>query len=150
MSQIPANALYSAASAAPYLPPSAAGEPVSFIRLSNTSNVATTWSWAGEAPAQSVSLSTALELLTSTLSKVNKDPTNATAEAVAVTQQDVHAFRSWDYFPHFDGPQLASGVYAKFDALQGVKKTYYASGLNAFEDVEFAVRAGLDIVSTYF
>ncbi|KAJ7716409.1 hypothetical protein B0H14DRAFT_2643845 [Mycena olivaceomarginata] len=47
-------------------------------------------------------------------------------------------------------PQLEAGYYAKFNALQGEKNTYYASGLNGFETVEYAIRAGIDVAETYF
>jgi hypothetical protein len=53
------------------------------------------------------------------------------------------------YFPHFDRRELERGFYAKFNALQGQNNTYYASGLNGFEIVEFAIRAGRDVVDTF-
>ena len=59
-------------------------------------------------------------------------------------------FRAWDYFPHFDKDQLDNGYYEKFNSLQGYMGTYYASGLNGFETVEFAVRAGKDVANSYF
>ena len=147
MSEIPRNALFGAASSAPNLPPPADGEPVAFISLFNSSNIATTWSWAAYRTTES--LDAARQLLKSTLSKVNKDPTKAGAQAVAITDADVKEFRQNDYFPHFDSAQLAAGYYGKFNALQGQKKTYFASGLNGFETVEFAVRAGIDVVESY-
>ena len=144
----PPKTLFGAASAAPNLPPDADGEPVAFISLFNTSNIATTWSWAAYRTDET--LEQARLLLKRTLSKVNKNPADPNASPVPVTDDDVRAFRKWDYFPHFDSAQLAAGWYGKFDALQGQKKTYFASGLNAFETVEFAVRAGLDVVDSYF
>jgi len=63
---------------------------------------------------------------------------------------DVLAFVKHDYFPHFDPEQLAAGWYGKFNALQGQQKTYYASGLNMFETVEGALRAGYDVVDSFF
>lgn len=133
-----------------YLPglPEAAGEPVAFLRLFNQSDIATTYSWGKYRSTQT--LAQAKTILKQTLSKVNKDPRVFNAQPVPVTDSDVMDFRQWDYFPHFDTAQLNQGYYAKFNALQGQKNTYYASGLNGFETVEFAVRAGIDIVDSYF
>lgn len=72
------------------------------------------------------------------------------ASTKPVTDRDVLGFQQNDYFPHFDSEQLRQGWYDKFNALQGKQKTFYASGLNGFETVEFALRAGLDIVDSYF
>ena len=84
------------------------------------------------------------------MSKINSDPRDPSAQPKPVTDKDVLAFRKNAYFPHFDSAQLAGGWYDKFNALQGKKGTYYASGLNGFETVEFAVRAGLDVVDSFF
>jgi hypothetical protein len=131
----------------PWLP-EAAGEPVAMVRLYNVSDIATTWSWGKYRSNQT--LSEARVLLRDVISKINKDPTNATARPIPITDADIKDFREWDYFPHFDKPQLDAGYYDKFNRLQGQKNTYYASGLNGFETVEFAIRAGLDVVNTYF
>jgi hypothetical protein len=133
-----------------YIPwlPKAAGEPVAYIRLFNESNVATTWSWGKYKSDQT--LDEAKSLLKTVLSKFNKDPEDPKAKPIPITDADVKDFRQWDYFPHFDRKQLDQGYYVKFNALQGHKNTYYVSGLNGFETVEFAVRAGIDVVETYF
>jgi len=133
-----------------YIPwlPKAAGEPVAYIRLYNESDVATTWSWGKYKSDQT--LAEAKSLLKEVLSKFNKNPEDPDAKPVPITDADVKDFREWDYFPHFDRPQLEQGFYVKFNALQGHKNTYYASGLNGFETVEFAIRAGKDVVDTYF
>jgi hypothetical protein len=132
-----------------YLPwlPRAAGEPMSFLRIFAVSDVASTWSW-GEYKSNQT-LGEAKNLLKDVLSKVNKDPLDPKATLKPVTDADVEDFREWDYFPHFDKLQLDDDIYAKFSALQGHKNTYYASGLNGFETVEFAVRAGQDVVDSY-
>lgn len=83
----------------------------------------------------------------STLSAVEK---NLNPGAGGVDGGDVLAFVAHDYFPHYDSDQLAAGIYGLFNSLQGQRHTYYASGLNMFETVEFAVRAGYDIVDSYF
>lgn len=139
--------LYEAASPSPALPPPASGEPVAFLQLWNSSAIATTWSW--DAYRQPSNISKARALLKSTLSKVNKDPTNPNAVPTPITDDNVKAFIKADYFPHYDSAQLAAGYYNLFDQLQGQKQTYFASGLNAFETVEFALRAGYDVVDSY-
>ncbi|KAF2805484.1 FAD/NAD(P)-binding domain-containing protein [Mytilinidion resinicola] len=130
----------------PFTPPDADGEPVTLIKISPYSDVATTWSWGAYRVPQTIQQ--AKELLKCTLSKINKDPRNATDVAVPVTDADVVGFRKWDYFPHYDTEQLVVGAYDKFNALQGKQKTYYASGLNGFETIEFAVRAGYDVADS--
>jgi len=144
----PPDFLFDAEGVAPNVPVDADGEPVAFLQLFQTSNIATAWSWG---PYRgNLTADQAKALLKETLSKVNKDPRNASTVPQPVTDADVLGFQQNDYFPHFDSQQLAGGWYEKFNALQGQKKTYYASGLNGFETVEFALRAGIDIVDSYF
>lgn len=131
----------------PFLP-EAAGQPVAFLRLFNASDIATTYSWGKYKGNQTIDQ--ARSLLKQTISRLNKDPRNATAKPKQITDDDIKDFREWDYFAHYDGPQLDQGYYAKFNKLQGSKNTYYASGFNGFETVEYAIRAGIDIVDTYF
>lgn len=128
-------------------PPPNDGNPVAGLRLHPESTIVTWWSWGPYRQFQNIA--TAYDLLISSLSKINKDPrTNETS--IPVTPQDVRAFRQWDYFPRYDTQQLADDYYAKFNALQGTKQTYYASGFNDFENVEWALRAGQDIANSYF
>lgn len=129
-------------------PPPNDGQPVAALRLHENSNIVTWWSWGPYRVYQDIS--TAYDLLKTTLSRINKDPRNATAASAPVTDEDIYAFRKWDYFPHYDSQQLAQGYFAKFNALQGQKKTYYASGFNGFENVEWALRAGRDVADSYF
>ena len=125
--------------------PDATGEPVAFIRLFNVSNVATTWSWGKYRSNQT--LEQGRTLLKTVLSKVNKlYPSDFLLPAEPVNEADIKEFEQWDYFPHYDQPDLDAGIYAEFNNLQGQQNTFYASGLNGFETVEFAVRAGNDIV----
>ncbi|KAG4428390.1 hypothetical protein IFR05_016129 [Cadophora sp. M221] len=142
--QTPRNLSFSAASP-PTIPVAATGAPVSLLHLFNSSDIATTWSWGNN-----TSTAVARQLLKDTLSKINKDPTNPAAVPVPVTDKDILGFQSNEYFPHFGPQELAGGWYDKFNKLQGVKKTYFASGLNGFETVEFAIRAGSEIVETFF
>ena len=67
-----------------------------------------------------------------------------------VKPSDVLGFVKTDYFPHFDVEQLKNGWYTKYNALQGKQKTYYTSGLNGFETVEFVIRSANDLVDSFF
>lgn len=126
-------------------PPQSLGEPVGLLRISNDSPITTTYSWG---PIGSdMTIDDVTQRLVSTLTKVQKgagiaDPT--------VSISDVKSIRQWDYFPHFNSTVLTSGVYAQYNALQGRQHTYYSSGLNGFETVEFAIRAGKDLVHSFF
>jgi hypothetical protein len=147
ISQFLGDNILPAAEFIPWLP-EAAGEPVAMLRLFNESDIATTYSWGAYKSNQT--LDQAKTLLKQTLSKINKDPRNASAVPIPITDADVKDFQQWDYFPHYDTAQLNEGYYAKFNQLQGNNNTFYVSGLNGFETVEFAIRAGEDIVNTYF
>ncbi|CZT08465.1 uncharacterized protein RCO7_08200 [Rhynchosporium graminicola] len=143
--QAPRNLGFSAASP-PNIPVAATGAPVSLLTLFNTSNIATTWSWGNNSTTTPV----ALQLLKDTLSKINKDPRDPAVVGKPVIDKDILGFQQNDYFPHFGPQELAGGWYEKFNKLQGAKSTYYASGLNGFETVEFAIRAGIEIVEAFF
>lgn len=146
---VPAGDLYYANSTSPAVPPSAEGQPVGFIRLFNESNVVTTWSWG--ALNQTYTEPQARQILINALSRVNKNaPGDPASTSVSITEADIHAFRKNDYFPHVSGADLVDGWYGRFDALQGQEGTYYASGLNGFEMVEYALRAGKSVVDTHF
>jgi hypothetical protein len=137
--------IFEAASSSPVLPPTANGSPVAFLHLWPGSEIATTYSWG--AYRGNTTCDEARDLLKSTLEIVNQ---NVNPGARSINGGDVLAFEAHDYFPHFDGEQLAAGYYGKFNALQGKQRTYFASGLNMFETVEFAVRAGYDVADSYF
>lgn len=145
---LPFGVSYIGSSSSAGLPPPAAGEPVAALRLQSSSDLVTAWSWGPyrELLPEHDARETALQ----TWSRINKDPRNATATSQPVTETDLKAFRKWDYFPHYDSEQLANGYYAKLNRLQGARKTYYASGLNGMETVEWAIRAGKDVVDSYF
>lgn len=146
--RLPYNVSYIGSSVTPAVPPPNEGEPVALLDLQPNSRIATSWSWGPYRQFQSEA--DARNLLQTTLSKINKDPRDMTAMSVAVTNQDIRAFRKWDYFPRFDGPDLKNDAYAKYNALQGQKKTYYASGLNGMETVEWAIRGAQDVATSYF
>ena len=150
---IPFGMRFVAMDTSPVTPFAAAGEPVAFLRLSPFDSIATSYSW--DAKNSTKSESDVRTILQTTLSKLNKDPRNVSATDVGITQDDItqddiKAFRKWDYFPRFNSSTLKAGWYAKFNAVQGSQKTYWASGLNGLETVEWAVRAGLDVADSYF
>jgi hypothetical protein len=144
---LPFGVSYIAESPSLIEPPPNDGEPVAVLRLSQQSNISTSWSWG---PYGDYSINSAEVLLNTTMSKLNKDPRNTSAMAMSLDNSDIRAFRKWDYFPHFESETLRCGAYDKLNKLQGCKKTYWASGLNGMETVEWAIRAGIDVVESYF
>jgi hypothetical protein len=148
MVALPDGVSYIANSSSPGVPPPNDGEPVALLDLQDNSSIVTAWSWGPLGVYESEE--SAYQLLKSTVSKLNKDPRNATAVPIPISDQDIKAFRKWDYFPRFNTTDLANNAYTKLNALQGVKKTYYASGLNGMETVEWAIRAGQDVATSYF
>lgn len=139
---------FGAASAHPGLPPDATGDPVVCTKLHGNLDVAITSSWG---PYRgSLAKDEAYVRLKAALSQFNRDPRDPSSQAVPITDEDVLAFQENEYFPHYDSEQLREGYYELFDRLQGQRKTYYASGFNTFELVEYAIRAGQDIARTYF
>jgi hypothetical protein len=143
---LPFGVSYIANSSNPSVPPPADGEPVAVLRLSERSNVSTSWSWGTDEVANK----TAFDLLNSTMSDLNRDPRNNTAHGEALAPSNIRAFRQWDYFPHFNTQPLKDGAYGKLLKLQGCRRSYWASGLQGMEIVEWAVRAGADVVDNYF
>ncbi|KAI0087476.1 FAD/NAD-P-binding domain-containing protein [Irpex rosettiformis] len=119
--------------------------PVAFLRVFEESPIATAWSWG---PSHSnASIEEATEILMQTMSDVQ---TGLAIESSMVQKDDVKRITRWDYFPHFDEAALKEGVYERYNALQGKDNTFFTSGLDGFELVEFAIRAGKDLVGRYF
>jgi hypothetical protein len=145
--ELPFGVSYIANTTSPAVPPPNEGEPVAVLHLSAQSNVSVAWSWG---PYEAQPEEVGRRLLIDSLSKINKDPRNATQAPEPLTDNDVKAFRKWDYFPHFGPDALRSGAYAKLNQLQGCKKSYWASGLSGMEIVEWAIRGGQDVVDSYF
>lgn len=145
---IPAGQLWYANSSSPAEPPAdARGQPMGLLRLFPGSNLTATWSWSRGADTTKVH---ARRLLIDTLARINRrDPADVDSTALPFGSDKVHLFQQNDYFPHVSGKDLAGGFYETLDKLQGKKNTFYASGLNGYETVEFALRAGLDVVEHY-
>lgn len=107
--------------------------------------MATAWSWGvtgSNPPLEIIS-----DLLVETISEVQY---GLHLSAPLLNRDAVKAIRKWDYFPHFGSSDLSNGIYAEYDALQGQQNVYFSSGLNGFELVEFVIRAGKDLVATFF
>ncbi|KAF5343109.1 hypothetical protein D9758_016007 [Tetrapyrgos nigripes] len=133
-------------------PAESLAQPVLLFKLSSSSDVANIYSWGNSTGGNSTAI--ARGLMKKTLGAINfgsaTSNSSKTTKASPLTEKAVQAFQGWDYFPHFDSGDLAAGIYDQFNALQGQHNTYWASGLNGFETVEFAVRAGKDLVESFF
>ena len=60
------------------------------------------------------------------------------------------AQKSWSYFPHVRQMDLDAGFYARLDALQGHRGTYYAGGMLNFETVEHTASHAEYLVKRFF
>ncbi|KAF5331452.1 hypothetical protein D9758_016343 [Tetrapyrgos nigripes] len=168
-SRVGLTAYFSGAVGMPQVPPQVAfaqlptadvGQPVLMTKMHQGSGVVGTYSWGPWTPTGrgNLSVEEARNILLQTYSRVDFSPASADSEmdsentsgAIPITDQDVREFRKWDYFPRFQSEDLANGIYDKYNALQGQQKTYWASGLNGFEMVEYAIQAGKEIVETFF
>jgi hypothetical protein len=145
--ELPFGVSYIANATSPAVPPPNEGQAVAVLHLNRQSNISVAWAWG---PYEPQSEETARRIAVQSLSGLNKDPRNTTQAAMPLTDHEVKAFEKWDYFPHFGPDALRSGAYSKLNALQGCKKSYWASGLSGMEIVEWAVRGGQDVVDTYF
>jgi hypothetical protein len=146
MTQVPSNVSFLAKKPSPITPVEPDGQPVYFQPLHPNSGIVNVWSW--DKYRKQPDEKRARGLLLETLSKFNKDPHNVQQASDPVTEMDVIGWSGvLDYFPHVDSEALRDGWYDKFNKLQGSQQTYYASGLNGFEIVEFAIRAGQDMAT---
>ncbi|KAI9933654.1 hypothetical protein ASPWEDRAFT_43466 [Aspergillus wentii DTO 134E9] len=144
---IPPTDKLQVASASPKIAPEGAGEPLSIDALYNETNIFLTWAWATGDQTPDEVKSTVIE----SLGKINKDPSDITAKSTPLAEDDVKDFEHFpNYFPHFNSTVLREGWYDKLEKLQGEKRTYYISGLNKFEAVEYVVRAAKDLVKGHF
>lgn len=144
---LPFGVSYIANSSSQTVPPPNNGQAIAVLHLNQQSNVSIAWSWG---PYEHQSEEDARELVIESMSKINKDPRNATEPPEPVTECDVKAFNKWDYMPHFDSQPLRDGAYTKLNQIQGHKKSYWASGLSGMEIVEWAIRGGQEVVDSYF
>ena len=150
MPAVPPNITYS------QLPTNDVGQPILSTKCFPESAILTTYSWGPFKTygRSDISLEEARRLLIETYSAIDFGPAASGSGGESITvlikEEDVRDFKEWDYFPRFQPVDIAEGIYERFNALQGYKKTYWASGLNSFELVEFALRSGKEIVDTFF
>lgn len=109
-------------------------------------NLVSFYSWGKEGIKQD----TVRNLAVSTISKLNRPLDKPVNESIPLTGRDIKIFKSWDLFPHVSEHALKLGFYKKFKDIQGYRNTYYASGLNYVELVEYAIEAAVDLVDSYF
>lgn len=62
----------------------------------------------------------------------------------------VRTARRWDYFPHVEASDAAAGFFARLDALQGERHTFYGGSLLAFELVEPTAVHARELVRRHF
>ncbi|RGP64263.1 FAD nadp-binding domain-containing [Fusarium sporotrichioides] len=132
----------------PLTPFKAEGQPVYIVPLHPESRIISVYS--ADNP-EHPSVPRVKGLLIRDLSKINKDLEDAHAVSTKINAADIRAFSGEiDYFPHLGSEALAGGWYKKFNILQGKDHTYFTSGLNSFELVEYTIRAARDLVATHF
>ncbi|KAF9254773.1 FAD/NAD(P)-binding domain-containing protein [Marasmius fiardii PR-910] len=148
MPNVPVNTTYS------QLPTQDIGQPILATKSFADSPILTTYSWGGWKAygRNEVSLGEARKVMLDTFNAIDFSAAAGVSGPIraGAKEEDVREFRQWDYFPRFQPEDLADGIYERYNAVQGYKKTYWASGLNGFELVEHAVRAGKEIVATFF
>jgi hypothetical protein len=124
------------------------GQPVYLTPLHPESDIVSVYS--ADDPAHP-SATRVKKHLVSDLSKINKDLDDVHAQGTRVGTADIRAFSGQiDYFPHVGPKALADGWYERFNHLQGTDHTYFTSGLNSFELVEYTIRAARDLVGQHF
>ena len=146
---VPVNTTYS------QLPTRNIGQPVLATKSFPNSDVLTTYSWGPFKPygRSNFTADQAREILKRTYAAVDFGAASGVpgmSVRVKIKDEDFREFRAWDYFPRFQPDDLAQGIYKRFNNVQGYKNTYWVSGLNSFELVEYALRAGKEIVGTFF
>jgi hypothetical protein len=135
----------------PFSSPDLMGQPIYVEGQYNTSDISLLYAVASHAQ----SVGEVGEVILQTLSRINGNPAdnidNGEEGTTPVTERDVKAFRHHpDYFPHFGAEALRGGLYDLFNGLQGENRTYFASGLNRVEHVEYVVVGAREVVQRYF
>ncbi|KAH8173260.1 flavin containing amine oxidoreductase domain-containing protein [Sarocladium implicatum] len=133
----------------PITPYETEGQPVYLARIHSDTDILTVWSM--DERGQSDSVQAARGFLPEVLSKLNRNLSDSAQQGQEVTNRDVLAFSGdVDYFPHIGTEALLDGWYEKYNKLQGQKRTYYVSGVDQFEFVEYAIRAAEALVNDHF
>jgi len=124
------------------------GQPVYLTPLHANSNIVNVYSVDDPSHPNAARVK---KHLVQDLSKINRDLQKPNSKVGALDAADIRAFSGKiPYFPHVSPESLADGWYKKFNGLQGEDRTYYTSGLNCFELVEYTIRAARDLVKTHF
>ena len=124
------------------------GQPVYLTPLHANSDIVNVYSVDDPANPNAARVK---KLLVQDLSKINRDLQKPDSKFSALDAADIRAFSGKiPYFPHVGPESLADGWYKKFNSLQGEDRTYFTSGLNSFELVEYTIRAARDLVKTHF
>jgi hypothetical protein len=132
----------------PLVPFVAEGQPVYLTPLHPESSIVNVYS--ADDP-ENPSAARVKSHLIRDLSRINRDLGDFYAASKKLVAADIRAFSGLiDYFPHLGPEALADGWYEHFDNLQGNDHTYFISGLNSFELVEYTIRAARDLVATNF
>jgi hypothetical protein len=63
---------------------------------------------------------------------------------------EIHHVRAWRYFPHVDSESMREGFYARLEALQGVRRTFYAGEALAFPTLETVTGYSFGLVERFF
>jgi hypothetical protein len=133
----------------PITPYATEGQPTYITRIHADTDVLTVWS--NDIPGQPDSVEVAQGLLPEVLSRLNRDLKDPEAEGAEVENRDILAFSGdVDYFPHIETEALLDGWYDQYNEIQGQQHTYYVSGVDQFEFVEYAIRAAEALVETHF
>ncbi|KAL4778173.1 hypothetical protein BJX76DRAFT_362985 [Aspergillus varians] len=144
---IPRMSSFNVASVSPNISADIAGEPVFVQNMYNNSDVAVTYSLA----LHSQSTDQVTDISLQSLSRINRDPREAGFNPTPVRESDITALRHYPaHYPHFNATALQEGWYERFSNIQGGNRTYYTSGLNQVEHVEYAIRAARDLVEEHF
>lgn len=149
MDKVPSGVALSQELANPLAPFDPEGQPVYIVSLHENSTIKNVYS--ADQPGKPNSEENVKAHLLTDLTKLNKDPSQAQQVGESVTLEDIRGFSGQvDYFPHVGPQALRDGWYEKFNHVQGKDHTYFTSGLNSFELVEYTIRSAQDLVATYF
>jgi 2-polyprenyl-6-methoxyphenol hydroxylase-like FAD-dependent oxidoreductase len=79
-----------------------------------------------------------------------RDAVCAMVERLGGTVRSMPVATLWHYFPHVSPEDMAAGFYARLEALQGQRATYYCGELLGFATVETTVGYARAMVARYF
>ncbi|KAL3456141.1 hypothetical protein BJX64DRAFT_294389 [Aspergillus heterothallicus] len=155
LSNTPRLAEFNIATDSAFSFPEIAGQPVYIEGEYNSSDVSLLYALGREDQSPEQVAAVTLQ----TLSRINGDPQVAatgegeesrTPMTLPVEPRDIKALRQHPhYFPHFNQSALRGGWYDMFNALQGGNRTFYTSGLNRAEHVEYVIVSAREVVERF-